>query len=405
MRSLKIGIVTQSYYPFFGGVTEHVHHVALALERRGHAVTIITGGAGRDEPGSPLRVLRTGRTVLVPSNGARATVTLGFGLRRWLRRVLRAEDFDIVNCQCALAPTLPLFAIKEAACPVVGTFHSSAKSNIGYAIFRRTLRGYHARLSGKIAVSEPARDFVREYFGGDYRIIPNGVDTERFSPGARPIEMFDDGAFNVLYVGRLEPRKGLSVLLEAFRGVWESEGERARLIIVGHGPLRRRLSRSVPDELRGAVHFEGRVSSELLPRYYASSQVLCSPATRSESFGIVLLEAMASGVPVAASDIPGYRTAVRSGVHGLLVEPGSPAPLATALRLLARDESLRTRLAVAGRENAEGYSWDRVAATIEDYFWEVLEERGGSRPAPRAAKGARPAAPGARAARSDGLPV
>jgi phosphatidylinositol alpha-mannosyltransferase len=405
MRSLKIGIVTQSYYPFYGGVTEHVHHVALALERQGHAVTLITGGSGRDVPHSPLRVLRTGRTVLVPSNGARATVTLGFGLRRWLRRVLRAENFDLINCQCALAPTLPLFAIKEAACPVVGTFHSSAKSNIGYAIFRRTLRTYHARLAGKIAVSEPARDFVREYFGGDYKIIPNGVDTERFSPRERPLERFDDGAFNVLYVGRLEPRKGLSVLLNSFRGLWESEGERARLIIVGDGPLRRRLSQSVPDELRAAVHFEGRVSSELLPRYYASSRVLCSPATRSESFGIVLLEAMASGVPVIASDIPGYRTAVKNGVHGLLVEPGAPGALATALCLLARDESLRARMAAAGRSNAAQYSWDRVASMIEDYFWEVLEDRGRHRAADRAAPVTRPAAAGAREARIDGMPV
>lgn len=386
MRRLKIAIVTQSYYPYFGGVTEHVHHVALALERLGHSVTLITGGSRREIPESPLRVLRTGQTVLVPSNGARATVTLGFGLRRWLRRVLRTEGFDLVNSQCALAPTLPLFSIWEADCPVVGTFHSSAKSNLGYALFRRTLRKHHARLAGSIAVSEPARDFVRGYFGGDYRIIPNGVDTDRFSPAVRPIERFDDGAFNVLYVGRLEPRKGLSVLLRSFKGLWESEAERARLIIVGDGPLRKRLRQSVPAELHGAVHFEGRVSSELLPRYYASSHALCSPATQGESFGIVLLEAMASGVPVVASDIPGYRTAVKNGVHGILVEPGSPGPLATALCLLARDASLREQMAAAGRENAELYSWNRVGALIEDYFFEVLD-LSGVRGVPRRSEG------------------
>ena len=385
MRGLRIGIVTQSYYPYYGGVTEHVHHAALALERLGHSVTVMTGGPESETPRASFRVLRAGRTVLVPCNGSRGTVTLGMGLGKWLRDIMRSEQFDLINCQCPLTPTLPLIAVKHASCPVIGTFHSSARSNLGYAVFRRMLRPYHSRLAGKVAVSEPARDFVRGYFGGEYRIIPNGVDTDRFSPDVSPLERFDDGAFNVLYVGRLDPRKGLFVLLRSFGRLWKSEGERARLIIVGDGPLRGRLVKSTPRELRGAVRFEGVVPFDLLPRYYASSRVLCSPATRGESFGIVLLEAMASGVPVVASDIPGYRTAVRSGLHGLLVEPGSDRSLATALSLLARDESLRKEMATAGRQNARSYSWDTVAGRLEEYISEVLDGKSRRRAAPREA--------------------
>ncbi len=379
MDKLRIGIVTQSYYPYFGGVTEHVHHVALALERRGHHVTVVTGGRENALTKTSIRVRRAGRTVLVPCNGSRGTVTLGFGLRDWLRDLMRVERFDLISCQCPLTPTLPLIAVKHAHCPVVGTFHSSAKSNLGYAIFRRLLRPYHRRLSGKIAVSEPARDFVRGYFGGEYRIIPNGVDTNRFSPQVPALERFDDGTFNVLYVGRLDKRKGLGVLISSLHRLWASEGEGVRLIIVGDGSLRRRLMASVPAELRGAVSFEGAVSPDLLPRYYASSHVVCSPATRGESFGIVLLEAMSSGVPVIASDIPGYRTVMRSGVQGVLVEPGSASSLAAALCLLARDDSLRLEMAAAGRETAQSYSWDVVAGEMEEYFLEVVEAHAGRR--------------------------
>lgn len=374
MRSLNIGIVTQSYYPHFGGVTEHVHHMALALEGLGHSVTVITGGPESPLPFPSPRVLRAGRTALVPSNGARATVTLGLGLKGWLKDVLRSEGFDLINCQCPLRPTLPLIAIKHATCPVVGTFHASARSNLGYAIFRGPLKTYHSRLAGSIAVSEPARDFVRRYFGGNYRIIPNGVDTERFSPEVPPLKKFNDGSFNVLYVGRLEPRKGLSVLIDAFGEFCSDGAGRARLIVVGDGPLRRRLERSIKVSCGRSVHFEGTVSPELLPRYYASADALCSPATGGESFGIVLLEAMASGVPVIASDIPGYRTAVKNGEHGLLVEPGSRRSLSTALGLIAADESLRRQMSASGRRNSEDYSWKVVAAKMEDYFAELLND-------------------------------
>jgi phosphatidylinositol alpha-mannosyltransferase len=375
MKSLKIGIVSQSYYPYFGGVTEHVHHVALELGRLGHSVTVITGGPQGPVPSPCPRIVRAGRTLLVPSNGARATITVGFALGRWIKRLFESERFDIIQCHCPLTPTLPLLAIKHAPCPVVGTFHASARRHLGYDLFQRHLRSYHSRLAGRVAVSDPARDFVRSYFGGDYRVIPNGVDPTRFSVNAAPLRRFDDDAFNILYVGRLDPRKGLPLLLSSFRRIWLSRKGKARLIVVGDGPLRRRLKALLSTDLADAVHLEGRVSASLLPRYYASSDVLCSPATGNESFGIVLLEAMASGVPVVASDIPGYRTVVANGEQGLLVEPRSIHSLTAALELLADDESLRDRMGRSGLERARQFSWSKVVQKLEAYFFELLDGR------------------------------
>jgi len=375
MKRLKIGIVSQSYYPCFGGVTEHVHHVAIELERLGHSVTIITGGPEAQVPGASPRVVRRGRTVLVPSNGARASITVGFGLSGWMKSFLVSERFDIIQVHCPLTPTLPLLAIRHAPCPVVGTFHASAERHLGYDLFHKRLRPYHSRLAGRIAVSVPARDFVSRYFGGDYKIIPNGVDPARFSPDAPPLPRFNDGAFNVLYVGRLDPRKGLPLLIDSFRRLRLNRGGHTRLLIVGDGPLRRRLTRSLETELRVAVHFEGRVSPDLLPSYYASSHVLCSPATGNESFGIVLLEAMASGVPVVASDIPGYRTVLTNGEQGLIVEPRSSQSLTAALELLAGDESLRKDMGRRGIERANEFSWSSIALKLEDYFFELLDDR------------------------------
>ena len=375
MKLLKIGIITQSYYPCFGGVTEHVHHTATELERLGHSVAVITGGPEAQMPGPSPRIVRKGRTVLVPSNGARASITVGLGLSRWMKSLLRSERFDIIQVHCPLTPTLPLLAIKHAPCPVVGTFHASAKRHLGYDLFRGCLRPYHSRLAGRVAVSAPARDFVGGYFGGDYRIIPNGVDPTRFSPDAAPLLKFSDGVFNVLYVGRLDPRKGLSLLIDSFRRLRLNRGPDTRLIIVGDGPLKRRLRCSLENELRDAVHFEGRVSPELLPRYYASSHVLCSPATGNESFGIVLLEAMASGVPVVASDIPGYRTVLTNGEQGLIVEPRSSQSLTAALELLAGDESLREKMGGRGIERANEFSWSGIALKLEDYFFDLLDDR------------------------------
>jgi phosphatidylinositol alpha-mannosyltransferase len=366
---VKIGIVTQSYYPRPGGVTEVAHYSAKELRRLGHDVTIVTTHYTGSEPPEP-GVLRIGRNVLVPVNGAWVNLTVGAGLRGELRRIFERERFDVVHAHCPLVPTLPLFAL-EAALPwqkVVGTFHAAADRNFFYWLLRRYLEPRARRLDRRIAVSEAARAFVGRYFPGDYEIVPNGIDCERFRPGVAPLAEFRDGRFNVLFVGRMDPRKGVSYLCRAIPLVARELSGNVRFLVVGEKGLRAGLCPR-PADLRGAkLEWIGRVSPQELPRYYATADVFCSPATGQESFGIVLLEAMASGTAIVASDIPGYRTIVNDAREGLLVPPRNPEALARAIVSLARDEGLRRAIGAAGREQALRHDWPSVARRLESVY-------------------------------------
>ncbi len=376
---MKIGIVTQSYYPRPGGVTEVAHYSARELRRLGHDVTIVTTRYTGTEP-PEAGVIRIGRNVLVPVNGAWVNMTVGAGLRGGLRRIFERERFDVVHAHCPLVPTLPLFAL-EAALPsqtVVGTFHAAADRNFFYWLLRRYLEPKARRLDRRIAVSEAARTFVSKYFPGDYELVPNGIDCGRFRPGIAPIPELRDGRFNVLFVGRMDPRKGVSCLLRAIPLVARELAGNVRFLIVGEKGLRAGLCPR-PADLRGAkLEWIGRVSPEDLPRYYSTADVFCSPATGQESFGIVLLEAMASGVAIAASDIPGYRTIVNDGREGILVPPRNPEALARAIVSLARDEGRRRAIGAAGREQALRYDWPIVARRLESVY---LGARAGGRAA------------------------
>ncbi len=370
---MKIGIVTQSYYPRPGGVTEVAHYSARELRRLGHDVTIVTTHYTGTEPPEP-GVVRIGRNVLVPVNGAWVNMTVGAGLRGELRRIFERERFDIVHAHCPLVPTLPLFAL-EAALPsqrVVGTFHAAADRNFFYWLLRRYLEPRARRLDRRIAVSEAARTFVSKYFPGDYEIVPNGIDCGRFRPGGAPIDEYRDGRLNVLFVGRMDPRKGVSYLCRAMPLVARELSGNVRFLIVGEKGLRAALCHR-PATLHGAeLAWIGSVSPEELPRYYATADVFCSPATGQESFGIVLLEAMASGVAIAASDIPGYRTILKDGREGLLVPPRNPEALARAIVSLARDGGMRRALGAAGRERALRYDWPIIGRRLEAAYRGVL---------------------------------
>ncbi|HKQ59013.1 MAG TPA: glycosyltransferase family 4 protein, partial [Candidatus Eisenbacteria bacterium] len=364
---MKVGIVTQSYYPRYGGVTEHVHNTALELRRRGHEVTIITGRfRDRREPEGGCCVERVGTNVLVPFNQAFVDLTVGLGLRRRLRARLQAGDFDVVHIHNPTAPTLPLLAIEEARCPTVGTFHSTGGRNLLQDAFREWLNRAAARLDARIAVSRTAEASARLYHPGEYHVIPNGVDVDRFHPGLEPFQDWRDPArVNLLFVGRLDPRKGVQHLLAAMPEVFARTRGRARLLIVGNSALRPRLEHSVPAALREHIHFLGHVSSADLPRWYATGDVFVSPASGNESFGIVLLEAMAAGVPVVATDIPGYRSVIQPGENAEAFPPGDVGALARALVRLVDDAPRRAELARRGRARALEFAWPRVIDRIE----------------------------------------
>jgi phosphatidylinositol alpha-mannosyltransferase len=367
---LKIGIVSPYGYPSPGGVNEHVRYTYEALRQMGHDVWIITSKYGRQRE-SEGPVIRLGTGWAFPANGSMGRVTLGWRFKQQARDVLEAHRFDVLHFHEPFVPFLSPTFLDASTTTNVATFHAFGGFSPSYWIGRRFAGRLAARLHGRIAVSGAARHFIDRYFPGEYRIIPNGVDLERFT-GAEPYEELRDGTLNILFVGRLEERKGLIHLLKAYHRLRKRHVD-ARLLVCGAGPKLREYRRFVG--LRGIhdVEFLGRVTDDQKARYFASADIFCAPSTGQESFGIVLLEAMAAGVPIVASDIHGYKRVVERNVQGVLVEPKNPRALAAALYALARDPELRHEMGEAGRRRAPEYSWDRVTERIVDYYYEVRD--------------------------------
>ena len=262
----------------------------------------------------------------------------------------------------------------------IGTFHAVHGKFRNYGWSFPILRRWFKRLDGCIAVSPAAREYVERFFQADYEIIPNGIDLENFSTPKEPIPDLNDGKTNILFVGRMEKRKGFRYLLEAY-GKLKWENPNIRLVVVGPGTPDRDCYRIMSERNLQDVVFAGTVSYEDLPRYYQTAHICCAPATGRESFGIVLLEAMASGKPVVASNIQGYAAVVEHGRQGLLAPPKDSNKLAEALSFLIEAPKLREQMGAAGRERAAQYSWDLVAKQIMGYYDQVMEKAYGlSRP-------------------------
>ncbi len=365
---LKIGIVSPYGYPHPGGVNEHVRFTYDALRRLGHDAWIITSKYGKERE-SEGHVLRLGTGWAFPANGSIGRVTLGWRFKQQARDVLEEHRFDILHFHEPFVPFLSPTVLEASRTVNVATFHAFGGFSPSYWVGSRFAGDLASRLHGRIAVSSAARHFISRYFPGEYRIIPNGVDIGLFA-AAQPLEELRDGTLNILFVGRLEERKGLIHLLRAYHRLRKRKVD-ARLLVVGAGAKLREYRRFVG--LRGIrdVEFVGRVSDEQKARYFASADIFCAPATGQESFGIVLLEAMAAGVPVVASDIHGYKQVVQRGVQGLLVEPRNNRALAAALYRLAGDDELRHRMGEAGRARAPEFSWDHVTELLVQCYREV----------------------------------
>ncbi len=367
---LKIGIVSPYGYPHPGGVNEHVRFTYDAMRRLGHDAWIITSKYGKEREDEG-HILRLGTGWAFPTNGSVGRVTLGWRFKQQAREVLDEHRFDILHFHEPFVPFLSPTVLEASRTVNIATFHAFGGFSPSYWVGRRFAGGLASRLHGRIAVSGAARHFISRYFPGDYRIIPNGVDLDRFAH-AQPYEALRDGTLNILFVGRFEERKGLIHLLKAYHRLRKRHVD-ARLLIVGTGAKLREYRRYIG--LRGIrdVEFLGWVTDEEKARYFASADIFSAPATGQESFGVVLLEAMAAGVPIVASDIHGYKQVVQRGVQGLLVEPRNPRALAAALYTLANDADLRQRMGDAGRERAPEYSWDRVTERIVDFYREIRD--------------------------------
>lgn len=377
---MKIGLVSPYDWSYPGGVRDHVWHLAQEFLAMGHTVRILAPASGIQGKKPEKYILKMGGTTPIPINGSIARINLDPYLAQRVRKVLQRERFDIVHVHEPLVPGLSQQALRYSRALTVGTFHTASYSNIystsqlAYASTYPLLRPLFYKLAGRIAVSTAARQFISRYFPADYRIIPNGVSLERFGHGVAPMPFLMDGKKNILFVGRFEKRKGAKYLLRAIPAIRERHPD-TRFIFVGEGRLRPGFQKYVEKQGWQDVLFTGYVSDEDKPRYFASAHVFCAPAIGAESLGIVLLEAMASGVPIVASDIKGYATVVTQGVDGILTPPRQPGELADAISHLLENEPLRKQFIQNGLIKARDYAWPHVARSVMDYYCELLEER------------------------------
>ncbi|MFN2616053.1 MAG: lysylphosphatidylglycerol synthase domain-containing protein [Thermoleophilaceae bacterium] len=371
---MRIALVSPYSYAYPGGVGRHVEELAGELLGQGHDVRLFTPSdpddrlarvlhrGARPQPRPlPEHVVPLGRTVGLPMNGAVSNLSFSPTAIASLGRELRAGGFDVVHVHEPNVPCLSWFALEAARGPVVATFHTYSKSRLtnGFAANVAGARRMYRRLAGRIAVSEAARWTAERFYGGRYRVIPNGVDLT----AARPAH--DDGhdELRLLFVGRPEERKGLPVLLRAFEAL-RAAGVDARLTVAGAPPEE---VEPLMLDLEG-IEIAGRVSDSEKWRLLGSADVLVAPSLGGESFGMVLTEAFASGTPVVASDIAGYRDVVRDGEDGLLVPAGRPVELGEALAAMAVEPERRARMAAAARRRAERFAWPTVAQEVTEVY-------------------------------------
>lgn len=365
---MKIGIVSESYYPAVGGISEHVHNLAVALRQRGHTVKIITTSYGEyaDAPFNSPDVIRVGKSFNFHKNGSQSHVAYGWGLGKQLRAIFERERFDVLHIHGPEQPTLAQLSLVNSNTVNVGTFHATYDRSLPLAIFRPIIAVGIGQLHARIVVSTTAEQTIRRNFSeGEYVRVPNGVNVDHFSAG-KPLPEYADRP-NVLFVGNFVVRKGFVNLLEAFLRLRHRIPE-VRLIAVGDGQLRSVYEKQLGSLVGRDVIFTGRVPAEQLPNYYASASVYSSPATGRESFGIVLIEAMAAGAPIVASDIPGYRTVLDGTGAALVFPPTNIEALALALERVIRDRSLAQRMVQAGKRTVEQYRWSNVAQQVERVY-------------------------------------
>ena len=375
---LRIALTSSYDFAYPGGVNEHVRYLAQHLRKRGHLVDII-GPCSDDNVVIEGLIKVESATIPISFGGTTAYLALSPTVWREVKEILKERAYDIVHVHEPTNPSVSPAALYYSRSINVGTFHQYRETHALYEVSRPLARYFTGRLHGRIAVSGAALEFAEHYFANNnYRIIPNGIEVAHFQqPALNPWERYsDDGKLNILFVGRLERRKGFRHLLRAFRDIKKSVPE-ARLLVVGAYTKEDRLSyvRYARYFRIRDVKFIGLVSDADKPRWYKTADIFCAPSIGFESFGLVLAEAMSAGVPIVASNIAGYRDLLKDGVTGLLVPPEDEEALATTIIDLLRSPARRHQLSKAALDAVQRYDWKRVSHEIEDYYWELLEER------------------------------
>jgi phosphatidylinositol alpha-mannosyltransferase len=356
---MRIGMVCPYSFDVPGGVQSHVLQLAKVVRARGHEVSVLAPAS--PHVSLPDYVVSAGRAIPIPYNGSVARLQFSPAVHGRVRKWLTQGDFDVLHLHEPNAPSLSMWALRVAEGPIVATFHTSTTKSLTLSVFQGVLRPWHEKIVGRIAVSDVARRWQMEALGSDAVEIPNGVDVGSLA-SAPPLDGYPRPGKTVLFLGRYdEPRKGMSVLLDALPRVVERFGD-VQLLIVGHGD---------EDELRGQagelmryIRFLGPVDDAGKASAMRGADVYCAPNIGGESFGIVLVEAMAAGTPVVASDLDAFRRVLSDGEVGSLVPVGEAAALADALIEILDNGVLRQRYVAAGSEAVRRYDWSVVASQI-----------------------------------------
>ncbi len=377
---MRVGLVTPYSWTVPGGVNHHIEHLAAELDARGHETWII-GPVGAMTPARrhvdsrrrtvTERFIPVGNSLPIPTNGSFAYVNFSPQIVARMDRAVRFSRFDVLHVHEPCTPAVAMMAVLLAASPVVGTFHAALESSFLYDRARFVAGAVMKRIDVRVAVSEAARSFPQSRFPGQFRIIPNGVPVEMYAPAVGAAKV----PGRILFIGRAEPRKGLGVLLQAF-ALLRKRMPDATLVVAGASRRQvletERVGNDLPVDLTG-VEALGWVDDGSKIAQLGEAEVLCAPSRSAESFGIVLAEGMAAGVPVIASNLPGYRAVLRDGEAGRLTPPGDPVALADALYDLLQDEAERRRLTAAGIAAAADLSWEQITDHIVEAYEDAVE--------------------------------
>ena len=379
MAPVRVALVSPYSYTYPGGVGRHVEALAQELMGLGHEVRVLAPydpddrlarvlhrGASPQPRPLPDHVIALGRTFGLPMNGAVTNLTGPLGETIGvLGRELRSGNYDVVHVHEPNVPVVSWYAAEAARAPVVGTFHTYSTSAFPNKLAANFLgaRRIYSKLSARIAVSEAAQWTAQRFYGGRYRIVPNGVDLS----AARPDHLRPNEELKILFIGRAEERKGLPVLLRAFEAL-RGAGVNARLTVAGPAVEEVQPLLLEPE----GVEIAGPVDDGEKWRLLGEADLLCAPSLGGESFGMVLTEAFASGTPVVASDIAGYREVARDGLDSVLVPVGDAVALGEALRSLAFDPDRRVAMGEAAREHAERFAWPNVAREVVEVYEDAI---------------------------------
>ncbi len=356
---MRIGMVCPYSFDVPGGVQSHVVELAQVLIERGHRVSVLAPASEDIE--LPEFVVSAGKAVAIPYNGSVARLSFGPTAYSRLRRWIADNDFEVLHVHEPNAPSISMLALKVAEGPIVATFHTSTTRSLVLATFQGVLRPYHEKISGRIAVSELARRWQVEALGSDAVEIPNGVDVPAFA-NAPLLEGYPRPGGTVLFLGRYdEPRKGMAVLLGALPQLVRRHPD-VEILIVGRGDEERLRREAGPHA--GHLRFLGQVSDEDKASAMRSADVYCAPNLGGESFGIVLVEAMAAGTAVVASELDAFRRVLRDGTAGSLVPVGDSPALARAIDELLTDGDCRAALVRTADQVVGEYDWPVVAEQI-----------------------------------------